>query len=495
MSEKIQIQFNDKPLEVEKGARLIEVCAAQGIEVPRFCYHPGLSVVGSCRMCQVEVAGPGPAPRRLAISCRTDCVPGLQVWTDTSTVHTTRKSVLEFLLKNHPLDCPICDKAGECPLQNYTYAEGQGASRSEDPKRNFRKRVDLGPVILLDEERCVLCTRCVRFCDEVDKDAQLLVRSRGPNAMIGTFEDEALHGNYQGNLADICPVGALTLKKFRFKARVWNLKKADSICPGCSRGCNITVEAHRGKVVRIRPRYNAEVNKHWICDIGRFGFDPLNENNRLRQILYWKNEDYIDEGWETGIAQSAQLLTEYARNRLYMIASPYLSNEEGKVFAQLCTVLGVSPYVLIPNPKTPDHVLYTGELGPNQRGLKDLGFKPMLAAEIPLHLKEKSGFYFAGENIWNLLDATIQESLAQAQALILQDTKVADCPGVDIFLPAWNWAEKRGTFTNGDGKTQKFASVLKAPAGTRSDSELFESLRKQIQKKEPVASTPTKGKR
>lgn len=489
MSEKIQIQFNDKPLEVDKGARLIDVCAQQTIEIPRFCYHPGLSVVGSCRMCQVEVAGPGPAPRRLAISCRTECVPGLQVWTDTKLAHDTRRGVLEFLLKNHPLDCPICDKAGECPLQNYTYAEGQSASRSEDPKRHFRKRVDLGEVIMLDEERCVLCSRCVRFNAEVDKDPQLTVNQRGPNAMVGTFEDEPLHGNYQGNLADICPVGALTLKKFRFQARVWNLKTAESICTGCSRGCNTLTDTFRGKVVRIRPRYNKDVNGYWICDKGRFGFDDVNEKTRMNSVLYRMNGEYQDRGWDIGLDAVATLLTQSSAKTL-VVASPYLTNEEGARLLEIAKAIGAKAVSLVPEPAQPDHLLYTGEIGPNSKGLEVLGFAPMRSAEIEKAAATASRVYLAGEKVWPLLTDAARTALAAHPSVILQDCRPVEAKSLEAIVAAANWTEKTGTFTNRDGRVQAIRPALRMPTGVRHDFAVFDDIASRL------AATPsTKGGR
>ncbi|HEX9794300.1 MAG TPA: 2Fe-2S iron-sulfur cluster-binding protein, partial [Planctomycetota bacterium] len=263
--EPVTVTINDREVKVPAGSRLIDVIQDRtGEEVPRFCYHRDLPVVGSCRMCQVEIEamGPGGKPRKaLAISCRTPVSDGMKVWTQSEPAQKARRGVLEFLLKDHPLDCPICDKAGECPLQNFTYLEGQSEGRSHDPRRKRRKRVSLGDVIVLDEERCVLCSRCVRFFPAVEDREQLQVMDIGHRSMIGTFDDRPLEGNYQGNLADICPVGALTLSKFRFQARVWNVRPVPSTCTRCSRGCAVLVDEYRGRVVRIRPRYDAQVNK------------------------------------------------------------------------------------------------------------------------------------------------------------------------------------------------------------------------------------------
>ncbi|MEO6710424.1 MAG: 2Fe-2S iron-sulfur cluster-binding protein, partial [Planctomycetota bacterium] len=250
-----KITINGRVVEADPKQPLIKACHDNGADVPMYCYHPGLTPVGSCRICQVEVQQ-GTAPARVVVACRTPVVEGMLVNTESPKAHEVRRECLEFLLKNHPLDCPICDKAGECDLQDYAFAEGQGEGRSNEPRRKLDKRKSLGDVIVLDEERCILCSRCVRFMEEIPKTPQLAVADLGSRSVIATFMDRPLSGNYQGNLADVCPVGALTLKQFRFQARVWNLKKSLSTCGECSRGCAITVEVLRGKdVKRFRPRY------------------------------------------------------------------------------------------------------------------------------------------------------------------------------------------------------------------------------------------------
>ena len=272
MSETVTITVNGREVEADPSKPLIAACHENSEHVPHYCYHPGLSPVGSCRICQVEVKQ-GEMPPRVVVACRTPVAPGMVVDTEAPKAHDARKQCLEFLLKNHPLDCPICDKAGECTLQDYSFDEGQGEGRSVEPRRKLEKRKDLGDVIVLDQERCILCSRCVRFMEEVPKTPQLCVGQRGAHSMIETWQDKPLTGNYQGNLADVCPVGALTLKNFRFQARVWNLHKVASTCPGCSRGCSTTVEVLRkGAVKRVRPRENQAVNGWWMCDEGRFGF-------------------------------------------------------------------------------------------------------------------------------------------------------------------------------------------------------------------------------
>jgi NADH-quinone oxidoreductase subunit G len=270
-----KIIVNGREIEADPKKPLIHACHTNGVDVPMYCYHPGLTPVGSCRICQVEVKQ-GDQPARVVVACRTNVAEGMVVNTESPKAHETRRECLEFLLKNHPLDCPICDKAGECDLQDYSFQEGQSEGRTHEPRRKLEKRKSLGDVIVLDEERCILCSRCVRFFEEVPKKAQLTVADLGSRSVISTFGDKPLQGNYQGNIADICPVGALTLKEFRFQARVWNLSKHLSTCAECSRGCSTSVEVLRGgEVKRFRPHYNPDVNKWWMCDVGRFAFDHV----------------------------------------------------------------------------------------------------------------------------------------------------------------------------------------------------------------------------
>ena len=383
MTELVPIVINDQEYQVQLGARLIDVIqeVAQE-EVPRFCYHRDLPVVGSCRMCQVEVEAPAPGNvlrKALAISCRTPVARGMKVWTQSPAAQKARRGVLEFLLKDHPLDCPICDKAGECPLQDYSYREGQSEGRSNDPRRQREKRKPLGEVIVLDQERCVLCSRCVRFFPAVEGREQLQVLAMGNRSVIGTFDDRPLTGNYQGNLADICPVGALTLKKFRFQARVWNTRPIPTACTRCSRGCAIKVDAYRGRVVRIQPQYDAAVNKSWMCDLGRFAFDDLSQTGRLATAIL-AGETLEDLGVDGG-AERAGVWLRAAGASVLLVASPYLTLEEGRALLELAQSLGTRAYVLLPPAGAGDGVLHTGDPCPNRRGLTELGLQPIAAED------------------------------------------------------------------------------------------------------------------
>jgi NADH-quinone oxidoreductase subunit G len=491
MTEKtVRLTIDDTSVEAREGKNLLDLLNERGKGIPHFCYHPGLSVVASCRQCQVEVAGPGHAPRRITASCRLTAVEGLVVWTATPAAREARRAVLEFLLRNHPLDCPICDKAGECPLQNYTYQEGQSASRFEGEKLRMRKRVDLGPVITLDEERCVLCSRCVRFFEEVTGEAQLGVLSRGLSSMVGTPGDRPLAGDYQGNLADICPVGALTLKKFRSVARIWNLRTTPSTCPLCSRGCATLVDVHRGKVVRIRPRHDPQVNGHWMCDVGRFGFDDLNAKGRLAAILVRDPSGVRERGFERGVEEAAALFREWGEG-LLLLGSPFLTNEEGAALRSLAGALGVPTRFLAPALEEGDRILRTGDLCPNRRGLADAGLEPLPADALETALASATGVLLAGERVLDFVLPGALSALSRGSPpAILLDRFPADWPR--IAIPARSWTEKSGTFTNVDGHRRPLAPALAPPRGVRPETEVLEALRRRIEggrPEEPVAAS------
>ena len=262
-----KVKINDTEIEVPAGTNMIEAAKLAGVEIPHYCYHPHLSVAGNCRMCMCESVTPRGSV--LEIACNMQAREGLAIRTDTDQVKAVRKSVMEFLLVNHPLDCPICDQSGECRLQDYYMDHGQYDSRGLEPKVSKHKRQDIGDHIVLDAERCVQCSRCERFGDEVTGTGDLRLMNRGDHTEIGMFPGTRLEHDYQGNLADICPVGALTSTDFRFERRVWYLRETAGLCTGCATGCNIQVCHQDGEVFRYLPRRNDDVNKSWICDPGR----------------------------------------------------------------------------------------------------------------------------------------------------------------------------------------------------------------------------------
>ena len=275
-TELVTLTIDGQTVRVVKGMSILEAARSAGISIPHYCYHPGLSVVGSCRMCLVEVE----RMPKLQASCATPVSEGMVVRTQTPETLRNRQSVLEFLLLNHPLDCPVCDQSGECELQNYYMSHGRYDPRFNENKTKRQKARPIGPYVILDQERCILCTRCVRFTDEISKTAEIGVIDRGHRSEIDIFPGIELNNRYSGNVVDICPVGALTDRDFRFQCRVWFLGRTPSVCPGCSRGCNIEIHYnerfnpryHDKRVHRLKPRYNRDVNGFWMCDEGRLSF-------------------------------------------------------------------------------------------------------------------------------------------------------------------------------------------------------------------------------
>jgi NADH-quinone oxidoreductase subunit G len=290
----VTLTIDGHQVTVEKGKTVLQAAIESGISVPYYCYHPGIGIDGSCRVCIVKIE----KMPKLQTSCSTICSEGMIVSTRTPDVVAARAGVFEFLLVNHPLDCPVCDKGGECPLQDFSYTFGPDGSRMDFPRRVFdgegvKGDVDFGPTLMLNRQRCILCTRCVRFMREIDGDAQINIIDRGYGSEIATFQEEGVHSLVSGNLMDVCPVGAITTRDYRFKSRPWdNPEAVDTICTQCSKGCNTTAWlkakpewAKGARLIRFTPRMNAEINGYWMCDIGRFNYHWIESDDRLRRPL------------------------------------------------------------------------------------------------------------------------------------------------------------------------------------------------------------------
>jgi NADH-quinone oxidoreductase subunit G len=384
------LKINGEEITVESGLTVIQAADRLGVRIPRYCYHPGLSIEGNCRICTVEIEK---MPKPIT-ACTTPAADGMVVWTDTPEVDKTRRGVLELLLLSHPLDCPVCDAAGECDLQNYYMAYGREDARFAESKLKRRKVADIGPTVLLDTERCILCTRCVRFTNEVSRSYELGVAHRGFRSEITLFPGQKLENLYSGCVVDICPVGALTDKDFRFQVRPWYLKSTPSICPHCSRGCNIVVDwqterPHHGggkRVFRLRPRYNEDVNRWWMCDIGRYGYHFVDSPVRLRSPLVTSGEDnaqMVPTDWERAIEEAADALAV----RPTLVISAESSNEELWAFRRL---VGDEARALcwLPPRESPDHLLFTGDLAPNRRGAELLGYEIHQAKDPAAAIRE-----------------------------------------------------------------------------------------------------------
>ncbi len=340
--EGVSVTLNGTEVVARKGELLIDAAERNGVYIPRFCYHPRMAPVGMCRMCIVEVdTGRGPS---LQPSCMLECTPGMVVSTDSPVTKKAQDGVLEFLLINHPLDCPVCDKGGECPLQDQTMAYGPGESRFVEEKRHKAKPIAISELIDLDRERCILCDRCTRFAKDVAGDALIHFMDRGNDTEINTFPDEPFSSYFSGNTVQICPVGALTSKAYRFKARPWDLEQVESTCQGCAVGCRIAVQSSRNEVLRYLGVDIDPVNWGWLCDKGRFGFQAVNSADRLREPLLRSGEVLAPTHWNTALAQAATAIAaarEYGAERVAMIGGARLTNEAAYAWSKLArSVIG-----------------------------------------------------------------------------------------------------------------------------------------------------------
>src|SRR5438067_10576612 len=392
----LNVQINGVWNQFPKGTRVIEACEKAGSYVPRYCYHKKLSSPGNCRMCLIEMGMPKMGPDRKPelgedgmplinwmprpqISCAQDVSEGMGIKTDSPMVQECRQSVMEFLLINHPLDCPICDQAGECRLQEFSVEYGGGTSRFLEHKVKKPKRVQVGPRVTLDAERCVLCSRCIRFMKEVAKDDVLGFVNRGSYSTIACHPDRTLDSNYSLNTVDICPVGALTNTDFRFKMRVWFLKETKSFCTSCATGCNTVIGSRENIMYRQTPRENNEVNSVWMCDYGRLNFHYLNSPERLLEPSIKSDIGNEVASWEIALSRAASGLKNFRSYEVAIIASGRMTNEELFLTKRLADALGVTQYDIVPHTGEGDDLLLSEDRNPNTAGAKLLG----IAAESP----------------------------------------------------------------------------------------------------------------
>jgi len=467
-----RLTIDGRALEVPAGTNLIEAARQIGIEIPHYCYHPALSIAGQCRLCMVDIEKV-PRPQ---VACNTVVSEGMVVHTETERVLETRKSIMEFHLINHPLDCPVCDQAGECGLQIYYMQHGLYDPRMMDEKVHKPKAVPLGPHVMLDAERCILCSRCVRFCDEVTGTGELGIFNRGDRSEIGLFPGTELANNYSGNVVDICPVGALTDREFRFQVRVWYLDTQKSICPGCARGCNIEVHVSRRRphhaqgrrVARLKPRFNEAVNKWWICDAGRYGSDFVDDDSRLQAPTRRDGEKTLEVAWTDLIPLAAGLLRRYRGDEIGVIASPKLSNEDLFLLKRLCDALGVRAvdYRVPPaRPGDEDNLLVRADKNPNSRGAELIGLGLSDSREILAAARErriKCLWVFSHDllaSAWP--EGEVLDGLLGAETVIFQGTNAnATSAYAHLVLPAAAYPEREGTWTNFEGRVQRFRQAF-----------------------------------
>lgn len=456
---------------VPRGTRIIEAAEQLGIGIAHYCYHPGLSAPAMCRMCLVELEG---APK-LMPACTTEVAEGQVILTESEPARAARMGTLEFYLANHPLDCPVCDKSGECKLQDYVHAEGRDHGRSVEPKRVLGQD-DFGGDILYDGDRCIMCTRCVRFTREISQSERLGVVQRGNRSVIDTFFDYGVEGDpFAGNIVDICPVGALLSKDFLHKARVWDLAAAPSVCPNCSQGCNVRLEARDNLVVRIKPRPNPEVNSYWMCDYGRHRYEWMNASGRLAGPCLRESDGVLAEmGWEPIMRHLVEQTSALDSDvDVVVIGSPMLGNEANGWVLQVARALG-KVSAIYRSPRAIDEDVCPGfpkltrrrDLSANSAGLEAMGFRRTGNDHGEGGLPDVSGkvLLVIGDA---LADADSAYGADAALFVALAHAKSGGVASAHFLLPIATFAEENGTFANFEGRVQRYRPALDPPAGAR----------------------------
>lgn len=461
MTPTVTLTIEGRPVTVPAGTSILEAAKQVGVLIPHYCYHPGLPVAGVCRMCLVEVE----KSAKLAPACATAAAEGQVVHVHSDTSLKAREGVLEMLLINHPLDCPICDQSGECELQDYTFQEGRAESRFREPKR-FNPVEDFGGDILYVPNRCILCTRCVRYMDKVADEPVLNVSERGDRAYIGKAPGHDLTHPWSGNVVDLCPVGALLSKDFLNRARAWELDRTASVCPNCSQGCNITVETRDNVVVRLKPRPNDDVNRYFMCDEGRLDYRWMNRTDRIVHPLVKVGDAHREAGWDVALATAASALR---NKRVFVLASPRLSNEVLYLLNRLAKKAGGEGAFRVrvagteqPLAGVPDLALRT-DRAPNGKGAELMGFT---RSETPLAaMKDGDALLIADHE----LAPDDIAHLSRASAVVFAGTVLAPEAAAltAVALPLTNVAEEEGTFTNLRGRVQRYLQAKAGPALVR----------------------------
>jgi len=501
----VTLRIDGREITTEKGKTILHAALDNGISIPYYCYHPGLGVDGSCRVCIVKVE----KMPKLQTSCSTVCTDGMVVDTCSREVMDARASVFEFLLINHPLDCPVCDKGGECPLQDYSYAFGPKGSRMEFPRRTFdgegvKADIDFGPTLMLNRNRCILCTRCVRFMREIDGDPQIGIVDRGNGSQISTFQESGVHSLVSGNLMDVCPVGAITTRDYRFKSRPWdNPIAVDTTCTLCSKGCSTTAWlkakpewAKGARLIRITPRYNADVNGYWMCDIGRFQYHWVESDARLTTpLLRHGSGAQAASTWPGALARLAELVRPVLQtdaSAFRVLVSAHASHEELFLVRELVQkaqgadlARRVDVSWATSEKSQPAQAKFTVPAvdAPNVAGARVLGFNMPPGGSVRADLSAlrravESGAVKAlfvldpgpdgsiGDVSW-IVSARTSGTLAHL--LVQGPVRTALAAAADVVLPGAAWTEKDATYTNDGGRLQAASRVMNAPGEARED--------------------------
>jgi NADH-quinone oxidoreductase subunit G len=511
----VTLKIDGRDVTVPKGTTILQAALDAGISIPYYCYHPGIGVEGSCRVCIVKVE----RMPKLQTSCSTICVDGMVVETASQEVIEARASVFEFLLINHPLDCPVCDKGGECPLQDFSYTFGPKGSRMEFPRRTFdgegvKADVDFGPTLMLNRNRCILCTRCIRFMREIDGDAQIAVADRGYGSQISTFEERGVHSLLSGNLMDVCPVGAITTRDYRFKSRPWdNPLAVDTICTSCSKGCNTTAWlkakpewAKGARLIRFTPRYNPDVNGYWMCDIGRFQYHWVESDQRLTTPLVRTESGTLAQStWAGALARLHDRLAPVLQHpaTFRVLASAHASLEELFLVRELVRRLqGADAEHLVAvswrhaakaQPASTKFPVPAAD-APNVAGARDLGFAVPAGADAPADATGLRSAIDAGAvRAVYVLDPGQAGSLGDVgwliearqsgriQLLVVQGpVRTPLTAAADLVLPGVAWVEKDALFTNDLGRVQATACVMTPPGDARDDWQILADVAAQM---------------
>jgi len=470
------VEIDGQRLEVPDGTTVLQAAERLGVEIPHYCWHPGLSIAGNCRMCLVEIE----RLPKLQIACNTRVTDGMVVRTTSDKTKTAQKAVLEFLLINHPIDCPVCDQAGECKLQEYYMDYDRQRSRFPLPEKVCkRKAIPVGPLVMLDQERCILCARCTRFLDEVTHTNELAIYERGDHCEIDLAPGKTVDNPYSGNVVDICPVGALTSRDFRFRARVWYLERTPSVCGACANGCNIEVYHREGQIYRFQPRENADVNHYWMCDAGRLSYPALQTGGRLVRPLVRGGNEFRESTWESALVGVRGRLADLARahgpGSVGIVVSAQAPNEEIYLLRRLGARLGarVAGVSWSPPDAFHDTFLIKADKNPNTQGLLLQGLAADGVALDGLVADAKAGtlqalvLHRTDLTAWRD-GAAVREALERVPCLVVLDTDQRECAEyADAVLPVATYVESDGTFTNHAGRVQRFHAAVPSPGEAR----------------------------
>ena len=494
----VNIQVDGHWIQVPRGTRMIEACKLAEKEVPHYCYHPKLSSPGNCRMCLVQMGmpprpNPGEEPSydengfqkiswmpRPVIACANTVGENMGIRTKGDLVEKCREGVMEFLLINHPLDCPICDQAGECGLQEFSVQHGKGSSRFKEDKVKKPKNVKIGPRIRLDDERCIMCSRCIRFMDEVAQEPVLGFSERGTHTTVGVYPGRELDNNYGLNTVDLCPVGALTSNDFRFQMRTWFLKETPSIDTNCGTGTNIIIWTRGNKIFRVTPRQNDDVNSCWMPDSHRLSYTCPSDENRLSAPLIKADGVHEETCWSNSIAAAGEAIKQFEGNEIAIIASGKQTNEELFMMRTLAAELGTDLISIIPHTQESDKMLISEDRNPNTTGaglILGLDDPTEKLASIKDGISNGSikAVVAASED---LLDAGFSAEDIDGLELLISifNTTNATAQASDIVFPGASSAEKRGSMINVTGRLQKLNAACIPPADARDDWEIISDI-------------------